>query len=86
MKIKELEEKIREIIYHGQEPYPGTTKKLLNLFTKTMGEVIGEDDKVPTEKKIEEMRLTLNDLEVAEKAVEFHARNNLRQEMRSKLK
>ena len=72
MKIKELRKSIEEITTSWDSPEQ-RIDKLLNLFTKTTLRTIGED---------EEIRADLDFIVANTRQI----RNQLRQEMRSKLK
>ena len=56
-----------------------------DLYTLIKNEVIGKDEKIPDEDEVEHMALTLDNLEMATKAVEFHAENKLRRNQRKAL-
>ncbi len=88
MKIKELRKEMSNIILRMLNdksskyvlPMGKCLDQLLNLFTKTMGEVIGEDEFIGIDLN------KLNNLWKERLEARVDGRNELRQEMRSKLK
>ena len=90
-KTKGLREKIEEIVMILEDD-EGWVKKFgkkdyrdifIDLFKKHFLELVGEDEK-PNE-AIEKIELTENHINAVHEAVEFHARNRLRKELREKV-